>query len=299
MHMTYFNLLYRGFFDPNTYRHMHRHYRGSGFGYLFFLIAIITAIYVICALQKTHATFLTPQEKTGQSVAQNYLNQIATQIPEIIIQDGILTTPAPQPYTIHLDVADETVPIAVIDVNADARNFLDEGHPPILITAEAAHGRDDNTIESLYYTEMELAEGEPFYLNSDIAQRLAQQAIVWLDDNWLSNAVILFLVFWAFFVIIWLIWASFIGLFWALIVKLVARMMKHPLAYEDALRLTFLILTPAYLIQTVMANSVRNADFTIMPGSGISLLLYVLILLGTSIFAVHSIRGTNDLIKQD
>ncbi len=288
--MTYLSLLFRSFFDPAAYRHMHTTYRGSGFGYLFFLIAIITSAYVACALQNTYTTLLTPQEETGQSIAQDYLNQIASQIPEITILDGTLTTSAEQPYTIALDIADETVPLAVIDVNAQARSLLEKDAPPILITAEAAHGRDNSKIETFYYTEMELEAGEPFYLNSEIAQTLASDSFVWTEENMVNNAIVLFLIFWAFFVIIWLIWAVLVGLVWATIVKITAHFMKSPLLYEDALRLTFLIFTPAYLIQTVMANIFRTEGLSIMPGQGISLLLYALILLGTSIFAIRSIR---------
>ena len=195
--MTYLALLFRSFYSPLAYRHMLSSYRGSGFGYLFFMISIITAIYVACALYHTQHWFFAPMDDTTPSRAQNYVYDIASQTPEIIIEDGILRTSAPQPYVIDLLIMDERVPIAVIDTDANPKDLLDDEVPPILITADAIHGRDDSKIESYYFEEH--ASEEPLLLNADIARELAGQLFTWLEENLLSNMAVLFLIFWAFF----------------------------------------------------------------------------------------------------
>ena len=74
-----------------------------------------------------------------------------------------------------------------------------------------------------------------------------------------------------------------------MIVLLTAKLMKHPIFYEDCLKLTFLILTPAYLIQAVIANVTRN-DVPIIPGDGLPIIAYIALLLVTTIIAIAALK---------
>ncbi len=288
--MTYLALLVRSLFDPESYRYMRQRYVGMGFGYLFFMIALVTLVYVSMGLYHLHDEIFARHDG-NLSPAERYLGQVADQIPPMIIEEGEMMTTAETPYMIFIDIGESfEIPFISIMPEAQPDDVLETGIP-IIVSRDAIHvSKDGGTgeIRSYYFSEMET--DEILELNADLAHDYVANFINWYDENLVSNALIMGLVFFAFFLIIWMIWALIQVLVFGMIMMLIGLIMKTKLSYEEGLKLACLALTPAYLIQMVLSNLMREETFAMVPGVGLPIGFYILVILGYCVFAVYSVK---------
>jgi hypothetical protein len=249
---SYIQAPFLSFFSRDFYRHISNEKSGTGFGYLFLLMAVI----VVPTAIKTSSDF--------NAFINNETPRIITQVPEITITDGVASIEEPQPYTITHP--DNNEPLIVIDTTGKISS-LDDTDARMLITKS-----------SILY-EKSAYETRTYDL-SDIEAFVVNQALI---NEWAGIAQKYFLVVVYPFMLIGLFLVQVIKmLIYAAIGIIFVKLLKSSNDYSSLLRLSVIAFTPVVLLETVLHTAGIG-----LPFSGI---IFFLVAMAYLFFGVHSSR---------
>jgi hypothetical protein len=273
--------LYLCFFSADLYRDIALRWQGVGLAWLLMLqVIIITPVFIAGIYIADGYLF---SERNGPSVAQQSIDEITAQMPEIRWKDGVLSSPAPQPYVITTTFQGEEVPLAVIDEQASLGDLRDM-EAAALITSEGFHLRkNDNDYETRYWQDLnQSGEFDDLILDAQSSRALGYTLLDAFKENrvWIYSAFGLFL--WALILLLLFMWRVIQLLFFAPCMCLMALMRKQDVPFEMAMRLCAMALTPAILLSVVCA-------FISVP---LSPWLFILMTLGYSWFALKALADT-------
>lgn len=132
-----YNILYAplySFFSTGLYRDAALRWRGTGFGYLFLLLASAWAV-----------TLAGCQTKLN-SIMKDDVPPVIAQIPDMTIQNGALSIDAPQPYVITVPGEDQ--PLLIIDTTGEITS-LDDTDALFLVTeTHMTYKKNETTTET-------------------------------------------------------------------------------------------------------------------------------------------------------
>jgi hypothetical protein len=207
-------------FSAPLYRDVAANWKGTGFLYLFLLLAVCWALTLASAHRKIGALV----ETLGPALVE--------QVPRITIRSGRVSVEAPQPYTLRVPGMEE--PLLVIDTTGGTRS-LDETDARHLLTETQLHVRKSRGESRVY----DLSQIAHFEVDRDSVRR-------WLD---------LFRRFCALFLYPFALAGSLAyrilqALLYAAIGVGFARLLRAELAYPALLRLTCVAVTPAVILDT-------------------------------------------------
>ena len=247
----YFAALGQAFYSRELYAEAARKWKGAGFLYLFFLLALAW----IPSIVEMHLSF--------SNFMLEQFPEFVSQVPKITIEDGEVSTDVPTPHEIRNPETDEL--IAVIDLTGEIPS-LDETEAKVLLTKTHLYLQQNTRPETRVY---DLREVKEFTLTQDDITVWGELARQWL-----------LVIAYPFFVLFSYVYRILQALLYAAIGLLMARRAKLEFTYDALLRLTVLAVTPPILLDTLWK----------MTGLTIPLwwFLSFLIAMGYLYFGIHS-----------
>lgn len=222
------------FFSKPLYRAACRQWKGTGFGYLFLLLAL-------CAIP-----FLARTQAGVTRFVEVEAPRMTARIPVVTIENGRLSLEKPQPYTIP--DPDTGEPLVVIDTTGEIAS-LEQTPARALITETHALIRK-SAVETRIFSFQGV---ESFTLDQD-------RVLGWLERirKYLAPALYPFVVLFTF------IGRAIQALVYAAIGLVFASLYKSRRTYGELLRLSVVAMTPGILIRTL-----QSATQTQIPYAGL------------------------------
>ena len=244
------NPLALSFYSKELYRDVGQEWRGTGFLYLFLLLALAW----IPIAFKVHTGFV------------KWLNENAPafllQVPAVNIQNGRVYTDVPTPYVITSNTGE---PIVIIDLTGEYTD-LDNTTAVILLTEDKLHLKQENRRQTQVH---DLSQVQHFSLNRQDLEAWAVWARTWFG---VMFYLVVLLSEFGYRIVQALLYAA-VGLAFC-------KSLKTSLPYLTVLRLAVIALTPVILVQTIL--SAMDIGF---PGAW---LLWLVIALGYLYFGVKA-----------
>ncbi len=238
------------FFSKDLYLDACFRWKGTGFGYLFLLLAVLW-IAPIAGLQMGLSDFVATEAP-----------KVVTQIPVISIVDGKASIAEPQPY--YIKNPDTGANLAVIDTTGTIAS-PDDGKALVLITQKQAIFKKSEV------------ETRAFSFQNVSRFTLSQEKITyWLNKTRSYLAPILY----GLAVIFSFMYRVIQALMYAALGMIFVAWCRSERTYQQLLRLSVVAVTPAIIIKTIISM----IDVTI-PFSG---LLYLAIALGYLFLGVQA-----------
>jgi hypothetical protein len=240
------------FYSHRLYRDIATRWKGTNLGFLFLLLAV-------CLIPTSHHI----SKQVGASLDQ--LSDIyLMQIPELHIIDGLVSTDAPQPYSII--EGDRTV--LIIDTTGQIKTIGEAGSDALLTSTQLIIGQAGRPSQVI-----DLAPIKDLRLN----QPIVAEGIESLKKLIAPFYYILGLIFsYLLFVLSALLCGALALLF--------ASLQKKKITYTAGIRLAVTAFTPALLVSTVLKSLIRP----IPP------ILYILLALTYLYMAVGAARKAQD-----
>lgn len=250
---SYAQAPFLSFFSGDFYRYISNEKTGTGFLYLFILLAI----YVVPTVFKAESGF--------EDFIQNEAPKIITQVPEITISNGRASIEEPQPYTI-ID-PDTNKPLVVIDTTGQVTSLQNTEARVLLTKTYVIYEKNE------YETRT--------YDLSDVGNLVINQAFI---NDWIAIAQGYFIVVLYPFILLGLFIAQIIRmLIYAVLGMVFVKMLKASNDYSSLLRLSVIAFTPVIIMQAI----VEIMEIPI-PASG---LIFFLIAMMYLLFGVSSSRS--------
>jgi hypothetical protein len=247
----YFAALGQAFYSRELYREAARRWKGAGFLFLFFLLALAW----IPTIVEMHLDF--------SDYMTEHFPELVSQVPKITIEDGEVSTDVPMPYEIRDPETD--VLFAVIDLTGEISS-LDDTESKVLLTKTHLYMQQGTRPETRVY---DLRNVKEFTLTQDDITDWGELARQWLV-----------MVFYLFAVPFSLVYRILQALLYAAIGLAFARGVGATLSYDASLRLAVLAITPPILLDTL-----RDLASVTIP---LWWFLSFLIAMGYLYFGVHS-----------
>lgn len=246
---------YLCFFSREFYLAVARQWQGSGLGYLFLLLAVVTIP-------------LTFQVAGVLDQVRNvYMQHVIDELPPMSIEQGILSADVEQPYVIRLPEMDE--PFLVIDTR-DRPAGADEFQAPVVLLADRMIVDNQGKVDSIPFEKIP-------HLTLDKAQLQSAADTLMRYVKPLAYVPLLLSEF---------VYRALQAVIYAVGGLVFAAWLKVSLPYGTLLRLSCVALTPSILVGLLF--SVLGLQF-----SGLGVLLFVLTQ-GYLFFAVQSVALLQD-----
>lgn len=238
------------FGSKDLYQDVGQNWRGTGFLYLFLLLALAW----IPIAFKVHTGFV------------KWLNENAPafllQVPSITIHNGQVSTDVDTPYII---TSNKGEPIAIIDLTGQYTD-LDDTTAVILLTEDKLHLKQENRRQTQVH---DLSQVQQFSLNRQDLEAWAVWARTWFG-----------VMFYLVVLLSEFVYRIVQALLYAAVGLLFCKSLKTSLDYLTLVRLAVIALTPVILVQTILsATDIR------FPGAW---LLWLAVALGYLYFAVKA-----------
>jgi len=250
---SYVQAPYLSFYSRAFYSHVANVRRGTGFGYLFLLIALC----VIPLVLQTRSGFFHFVDKEAPKVV--------TQIPELIIENGIASIEEPQPY--YILNPDDQSPLMIIDMTGEFTT-LENTNAKALITDKWAMFRK-NEFETRTY---DFARIDHFVLNQEKISH-------WAD----SAKKYLVIVLYPVLLIGLFIWRMIQVCLYAMIGLVFVKILNASCTYVSLVRMSVFALTPVLLIQTLF-----KLTGLALPSSGFAFFMMAMAYLFFAVYASRS-----------
>jgi len=210
------------FYSKKLYRDVGQNWRGVGFTYLLFLLALvwIPVIYLWGVMFSEFKTVVYPK--------------IIEKVPEVQIKDGEVVLNKPMPYVISDE--DTKKPFVVVDTTGKTTTLKEAGSKILITKNQVIMQKDQNQVET--YT---IPSNLNFAINQTILSKLLDDVAFWLLV--LAYPVLVLLSF-----IYRIVQTLIYGAIGTLIFN---KMIKAPLDYQAIVRLSVIAITPAVIISTI------------------------------------------------
>ena len=245
---NYLQAFYRSFYCRALYRDVVNNWGAGVVLYLLMVLAICWAVGMI-EIQKT-------VDRGYEKLAQEYVPQM----PHLLIENGVATTPENHPYLIRNPENDKVT--IIVDTSGQYLN-IDQAKSEVLVTKHEVMIKDSENQVRI--------EKFPKSLNLDLVPAHAKDVLEgYVEYSWLFLfPLLLFLSF---------VYRLVQAVLYAVLGKIVSSLSGVNLNYLSNLKLSMVAITPAIVVATIL--SLFNV---IIP---LQLLLYFALAVGYLIFAV-------------
>lgn len=266
-------------FSRELYRDAYLRWQGLGLNYLLILnLVMITPTLLMLIISIEGAAF--DEHNHLAPEIQVMVEEVVTQIPEMVFEDGQLQTDVAQPHFIYLTSNGERNVFALIDLDAGLID-LQNSKAVMLLTKDAVHAKmGGERIETHFWSEL---VPERLELNAVVAAQMAQEGAAWLAENKSWLMMLFGLLAWVGTLLVMFLYRAAQALIFGGMALLVAKFMGGvTLPYGDAVRISALALTPPILLDAV---------FGLLLKDQMSPFLFIAVTVGYLVFAIQSIKS--------
>lgn len=277
---SFFQTLARSFYDLSLYQQARTSWTGWLIGLSALVFAIVTAIGIALGAVVLHHEMLSPRAGGKPSNFEEVLRQIAEQWPTLTLDNNALSSDAPMPQVIAIDLTlfGERIQedILTIDISG-ATSYQNMTTPMLLNTTELVIHKDDET-EIRPLSELFSKARQPLVIDRDYMQNFTT-TIVDATRTHAWKFLLFFGVFiWVFLVPILLFMRYLLVIPLAALGLIAAQIMQRRLTYDDAVRVIALALIPLTIIDT---------STIFIFGSGVSSFIKALVALGVLVLVLR------------
>lgn len=232
-------------FSKALYRDVLQRWQGMGFGYMLLVIALGTLPLAFYANQKV-STVITTTEDTLTGESQTTLSEealyIIDQIPDMVLQDGVLSTEVEQPFVIHVPEQDNALIIINTHINEQSPSTW---QAPIMVTERGIFiALNDETGQYITYTDilnsLEIPADQPIQVTNGVVaewvMKLAEEAATFPPLVYIGALLSLMVMF------------IFRALLYGLIGLLMCPMLRISFSYQTMVRLAAVASTPVIFL---------------------------------------------------
>jgi hypothetical protein len=276
--LHFFRTFFQSFYSASLYRDVALRRGGIGFGYLFALCILVSAIY----LTQAFLLFKTlNREENFEEQAYYSLRDMADQLPPMHMKDHRLSVHAPQPYFIYLHTMDHKKPeelLAVFDATG-ATTSLADSKASILITDREFYAKRRDRTEVRDFREI-----PDFYFDKSSARMWLEKGIEWYQSHkvwlllWLGAMTLVMMALGLF------LYRLIQALIYGAIGMIFASILKLNILYQTSVRLACVAVTPAVILALV-------------PGLMLSGWIYLIVGLGYLLFGMASTKELSEAQK--
>lgn len=228
---SFWQALWRSFFDGNLYVDVYRHWRGFAYRYLMFLLALVALPLSVFALLHLHASF---QHKISEPLAH---------IPKLVIQNGVVSAKdLTMPYTSR---DKEGRVVFIVDTRDAPIRLQDYPDALLLIAKNAVFYRTNvlgNALPGLGEAGADAIVEEPLSVSTNQ---------IFIGQDWVQSGYInrllgmaMLSIYPSIFLLLLTAYSVFVFLF-AAVGQIVAKiLMSLTLSYKESVRIISVALTP-------------------------------------------------------
>ena len=250
------------FFSRDLYDDVARKWKGLAFLYLLMLLGATWLISIV----QFHSGYTDFVENEG--------GRIIDQIPQVTIDDGIVSVSEAQPYFIKSDNGDH---LAIFDTTGEITSLIDEPSAYVLLTQDKLIWKKAPQSEE----SRDLSEIKHFQFDRDTVQSKVSQ----IGKLIIPVGYTLCLLFSFVYRIIQVLIYGAIGM-------VIASMTQKSIGYAAAIRLAVMAITPVIILNTVLQLLHLSLGYT-------GPFAYLAIAIGYLIFGVSSVRQSDPIRPSD
>jgi len=276
-HFTSLKAIAYAVFSKALYRDVYLRWQGLGFGYLLILnMLILTPViaYSVISFEQN----LWADDGNLSPPLRLLSDEIISQLPPMVFENGELSTEAEQPYHITMTIDGNKQLFAVIDLDGGLTQ-LRESNAVLLLSRKRVYANmGKENIETRDWAEV---FPEPTVIDAARAQAMLQEGIDWLRTNRALLILLFGTLLWVGTVLVMFIYRAIQAALLGLSAQLIARKMQVVLNYPDAVRLSCMAMTPPILF---------DLFFGLVLFDQMHVILFLLITIGYQVFALRTIK---------
>jgi hypothetical protein len=271
--MRFFTIIFRSFYDLSLYQEAQKQWTGWTLGLNALFFALLTAVGLTAGGVMLHQALLAERSGGQPSVMEEALGQIANQWPALRLEENQLSSDAPMPQVISLDVTifGERLREDFLTIDTSGTTSYETMKTPMLLTSKELifQQRGESRIRPL--EEMFKGTEQPTLIDRAFIESNARDLIAAARQGGWQ-----FLLFGGLFIWIFLV-PALVLVRYLLVIPLsaigliIAQVMRRALSYEAAVRVIALALLPVTLVDTLTL---------FVLGSGVSTVIKALVALG-------------------
>ncbi len=274
--MRFFTIIFRSFYDLTLYGEVRSSWRGWALGITSLFFALLAAIGITIGMVMLHQALLADQPDGKPGVMAEALGQIADQWPNLRLENNQLSSDAPMPQVISIDVTlfGERIHEDFLTIDTSGTTTYETMKTPMLLTSREliADQRGERRIRPLaeFFSETE----QPKLLDRAFMQGLAERMVNAAETDGWKIALLSGVIVWLFFVPALIFVRYLLVIPVAALGLIAAQIMRRTLSYEASVRVIAVALLPVTLV---------DAATLFILGSGVSTIIKILVALGVLI----------------
>lgn len=261
--MEFFRTVIGSFYTPAVYVAARKPNQGLKLMYSFILVIITSIAVMVAGIRYIHTTTMRATDSARAPLDQ-FVMDFAEQTPVMVLQNGVLSVKAEQPYVMSITFDGKKYPAVVIDTTGKITLHTMDSHAPILVTAREIYvkSKDDTKVYSL---EKFSAHGSsPLIVNRALATDTAQRALDWLHANIFTIYLTVGLFVWLGLLLIEYIARIFMLLALGLVGMIASETMRPKIDFGTAVQIAAVAYTPVALLSTLKFCFTANAPNTLI-----------------------------------
>lgn len=250
--------------------------KGLGLAYNFILVALTSLLFVIYAMAMLNSTLFAAKDGK-KPLFDDAIAQITEQMPEMIVENGIVTVTSPQPHYIKLRVTLMGNPVegTLMTIDTTGTTTHQNMRTPLLLTNKEIIARSKDEIKIHPISEYHKPGEPPLNLDRTTIQKFSELVVRWVHDNIVKLVLGVSIVLWLSVTLFLYLMRLAMVLALGVAGLVIGSITKSPIDYAAAMRLSALAYTP-----------VTVADAAVMALTGHPLPHGILFVLG--VVMLHS-----------
>lgn len=274
--MRFFTTLFRSFYDLTLYHEVRSSWSGWALGITSLFFTLLAATGITIGMVMLHQALLADQPDGKPGVMAEALGQIAEQWPDLQLANNQLSSDAPMPQVITIDVTlfGERIQEDFLTIDTSGATTYENMKTPMLLTSSEliVEQRGEHRIRPL--AEVFAETEQPKLLDRAYMQGVAEKMVNAAETDGWKIALFSGVMVWLFLVPA-LIFARYLLVIPVAALGLIAaQIMRRSLSYEAAIRVIAVALLPVTLL---------DAATLFIFGSGVSTIIKILVALGVLI----------------
>lgn len=274
--MRFFTILFRSFYDLTLYGEARSNWRGWALGITSLFFALLAAIGITIGMVMLHQALLADQPDGKPGVMAEALGQIADQWPDLRLENNQLSSDAPMPQVITIDVTlfGERIQEDFLTIDTSGATTYETMKTPMLLTSSEliVEQRGEHRIRPL--AEVFAETEQPKLLDRAYMQGIAEKMVNAAETDGWKIALFSGVMVWLFLVPALIFVRYLLVIPVAALGLIAAQIMRRSLSYEAAIRVIAVALLPVTLV---------DAATIFILGSGVSTIIKILVALGVLI----------------
>ena len=179
--MNFIRTIIGSFYSPAVYAQARAPQPGMNLLYSFLLVVLTSLILVIVGASKVDRLLLQSTDGTPP-LLDRVANDLAAQVPVMVLQQGVLKVNATQPYVMNLHTGHAQTPsFALITIDTTGATTVHNMKTPVLVTAREVYLRGNN--DTKVYPLKSDDDAKPMIINQALAMDTTQRGLYWLHTN--------------------------------------------------------------------------------------------------------------------